>query len=276
MKSRVTELWEGGVYPKIVSVVLDDSPATAMYVNLKQAAAQRVGIGFETIFLATPEVASVIGTVMATSGVDTDEVVRVLREVGERDDVTGLWVQLPLPAEMNASSVLSALPVEKDIDCLNPLNLGRLLFAESTLMPATVRAVTEILRDSQIKLIGKRVVVVGASPWLGKPLSIVLSNLGATVTMVWETETKLSELTRQADVLISAVGRPKLITAEMLKEGAVVIDVGVSRVNDKVVGDVDFENVKNVAGIITPVPGGVGPLTVVSLLENCLDLMSRP
>ena len=258
VRQRVQTLLDQGVTPKIVSLTLDESPETAMYVELKRQAAERIGVVFEKVLLDSK----------------SDEgVIREIREIGERGDIHGIWVQLPLPEQLDAVNVLSAIPPEKDIDCLNPINLGRLLFPKPTLIPATVRAVMTILETSKTDLVGKRGVVIGSSPWLGKPLALVLSQAGATVTMVWETESSLSDLTRQADVLITAVGCPHLITVDMVKEGAVVIDIGISQVAGKVVGDVDFDRVQNFASLISPVPGGVGPLTVVSLLENCLDLI---
>lgn len=248
-----------GFAPKLVAILVGNNPASQIYLRLKGEAAQRIGIDFEK--KEFPE------------DVDPQEVIAEIKRVNQDDRVWGIMVQLPLPKESGIRNqelgILGTIAPAKDIDCLTPHNLGLLAMGQPKFLPATVRAVLTIIQNSrlaakQAKFIiqNSNVVVVGRSNIVGKPLALILTNLGATVTVCHSKTKNLSDFIRKAEILISATGIPGLIKKEMVKKGAVVIDVGSPK------GDVDFEEVKKVASFITPVPGGVGPLTVVSLLEN--------
>ncbi len=240
LAKRVRELARKGRVPKLVSIVVGDNPASHMYVNLKGEAAARVGIKFEKLELKITDV------------------ITAIRKLNEDESVTGIMVQLPLPdiVRQETDRVLGAIAPEKDVDGLT--GKGRFL-------PATVKAVLDILEEMKVDVIDKPVVVVGRSRIVGKPLAVALADRGAKVTVAHSQTTDLGEVTRKADILVSATGKQGLITATMVKPGAIVIDVGEPK------GDV-AERVWEVASYMTPVPGGVGPVTVVSLLENLVKV----
>ncbi len=240
-----------GVTPKLASIIVGDDQASHLYLGLKEKAAKRVGILFEK--KAFPAEA------------DEKEIYKAFKDLNQDDEVHGIIVQMPLPKKFDPFWLVSKIDPEKDVDCLTPENLGLLVSGKPFFLPATVKAVMEIIKRSKKKIQGSRVVIVGAGNLVGKPLALHLNNLGATVTVCDEFTKNLGESTKQGDILVSATGVPGLIKKEMVKERAVVIDVGSPK------AEVDFEGVKKVASLITPVPGGVGPLTVVCLLENLLD-----
>jgi methylenetetrahydrofolate dehydrogenase (NADP+)/methenyltetrahydrofolate cyclohydrolase len=257
--------------PRLVVLLVGDVAASASYVKGKAAASARVGI--------ESEVVSVPGT--AT----TLEIVSLVKAIaaGEHGHADGILVQLPLPPHVDATAVLDAVPPDRDVDGFHPENAGLLSQGRPRFVPCTAAGVQRILIDAGIATAGRHAVIVGRSDIVGKPLAALLAAkppraaapgqrtcCDATVTLCHSRSADLASLTRQADILIAAVGRPKLITADMVKPGATVIDVGINRVDGKLVGDVDFDGVRDVAGKITPVPGGVGPLTVAMLLANTL------
>lgn len=257
--------------PRLVVLLVGDVAASASYVKGKAAAATRVGI--------ESEVVSVPGTST------TDELVDLVKSVarGSRGPVDGILVQLPLPPHVDTTTVLDAVPPDLDVDGFHPENAGLLSQGRPRFVPCTAAGVQRILIDAGIETAGRHVVIVGRSDIVGKPLAALLvakppravppgqrTCCDATVTLCHSRSGDLGSLTRQADILVAAVGVPKLITAAMVKPGATVIDVGINRVDGKLVGDVDFDGVREVAGKITPVPGGVGPLTVAMLLANTL------
>jgi methylenetetrahydrofolate dehydrogenase (NADP+)/methenyltetrahydrofolate cyclohydrolase len=260
-----------GRRPRLVVVLVGDVAASASYVKSKAAAAARVGI--------ESEVVSVPG--IATTG----ELVNLVKDIarGDRGHVDGILVQLPLPSHVDSVAVLDAVPPHLDVDGFHPENAGLLSQGRPRFVPCTAAGVQRILIDAGIETAGRHVVIVGRSDIVGKPLAALLvakppramppgqrTCCDATVSLCHSRSADLASITRQADILVAAVGVPRLVTADMVKPGAVVIDVGINRVDGKLVGDVDFDGVREVAGKITPVPGGVGPLTVAMLLANTL------
>ncbi|NCX98472.1 MAG: bifunctional 5,10-methylenetetrahydrofolate dehydrogenase/5,10-methenyltetrahydrofolate cyclohydrolase [Planctomycetia bacterium] len=257
--------------PRLVVVLVGEIAASAAYVRGKAAAAARVGIDAEVLRLpATTDTATLVALVAA-----------VARE--EHGPADGILVQLPLPPHIDTTAVLDAVPPDRDVDGFHPVNAGLLSQGRPRFVPCTAAGVQRMLIDAGIEAAGRHAVIVGRSDIVGRPLALLLSAkpprtvapgeptcCNATVTLCHSHSTDLSALTRQADILVAAVGRPGMITAEMVKPGATVIDVGINRVAGRLVGDVDFEAVSRVAGRITPVPGGVGPLTVAMLLANTL------
>ena len=250
--------------PRLVVVLVGDLAASASYVKSKAAAAARVGIDAEVI------------PVPVTA--DTAELVALVQAIArdEHGPADGILVQLPLPPHVDTVAVLDAVPPDRDVDGFHPENAGLLSQGRPRFIPCTAAGVQRMLIDAGIETAGRHAVIVGRSDIVGKPLALLLAarspagtNGGdATVTICHSRSSDLPAITRQADILVAAVGRPRLITADMVKPGAAVIDVGINRVAGKLVGDVDFEAVRTVAGWISPVPGGVGPLTVAVLLCN--------
>jgi methylenetetrahydrofolate dehydrogenase (NADP+)/methenyltetrahydrofolate cyclohydrolase len=244
------------VAPCLAAVLAGGNPASRQYVESKARAAGLVGIRSETFQLAGD-----------TSG---DEYVALIDELNRRTDVHGILPQLPLPVQIDPRRVFERVEPRKDVDGLTPDNAGRFALGHPRLVPCTPLGILALIDYAGVRLDGAEVVVVGRSNIVGKPVALLALARHATVTICHSHTTDLPAHTRLADVLISAVGRPRVIRREMVKGGAVVIDVGNSRIEGKTVGDVDFEGVKEVAGAITPVPGGVGPMTIAMLLENTL------
>lgn len=254
--------------PRLVVVLVGDVAASASYVKSKQSAAARVGIDSEVI--------------RVEETVETEELIGLIRRIAaeEHGPADGILVQLPLPPRVDERAVLDAVPPDRDVDGFHPENAGLLSQGRPRFVPCTAAGVQRMLIDAGISTAGKRAVIVGRSDIVGKPLALLLAGRGAggdaTVTLAHSRSANLAEITRSADILVAAVGRPSLITAEMVKPGAAVIDVGINRITDpatgkgRLVGDVDFEAVRPVASWISPVPGGVGPLTVAMLLANTL------
>ncbi|MSQ31164.1 MAG: bifunctional methylenetetrahydrofolate dehydrogenase/methenyltetrahydrofolate cyclohydrolase FolD [Dehalococcoidia bacterium] len=262
----------GGRRPHLSVVLVGDDPASHVYVRNKGRACEEVGMTSETIAL------------LATTS--QQKVLEVVARLNADLAVSGILVQMPLPAHIDASAVLRAIDPRKDVDGLTPTNQGLLLQGTPDLIPATPAGVLEMLRRSDIDPEGQRVVVVGRSVLVGRPLAMLLANrmpgANATVTIAHTGTRDLGAVTREADILIAAMGRPRAITAAMVKPGATVVDVGINQILDatrksgtRLVGDVDFESVKDVAGAITPVPGGVGPMTIAMLVVSTLRAARR-
>lgn len=258
-----------GRRPRLVVVLVGDLAASASYVKSKAAAAARVGI--DSTVLEVP------------ASLQTDALVELVRAIArdEHGPADGILVQLPLPPHVDTVAVLDAVPPDRDVDGFHPENAGLLSQGRPRFIPCTAAGVQRMLIDAGIETAGKHAVIVGRSDIVGKPLALLLASRprpeggptagrggDATVTICHSRSTDLAAVTRQADILVAAVGRPGLITANMVKPGAAVVDVGINRVAGKLVGDVDFEAVRRVAGWISPVPGGVGPLTVAMLMAN--------
>ena len=250
---------EGLATPHLGVVLCGDDPASATYVRNKGRAAERAGIRFT---LMTPGADS-----------STADILALCARLSDDPDVDGMLVQLPLPRQIDAGAVLEAVPAAKDADGFHPLNLGRLAAgAAPPVLPGTPLGCMELLRRSGVPIAGSRVVVVGRSVIVGRPLALLLLNADATVTVCHSKTRDLAAVCREADILVAAIGRPGMITAEYVKPGAAVIDVGTTPVADQLLGDVDRASVEPIAGWLTPVPGGVGPMTVAMLLRNTLAL----
>ncbi|MBQ7165259.1 MAG: bifunctional methylenetetrahydrofolate dehydrogenase/methenyltetrahydrofolate cyclohydrolase FolD [Clostridia bacterium] len=262
MRSEIAEKIKGyAVKPCLAVVMVGEDPASAIYVRNKGKACSEVGMVSVTRVL--PENAS------------QAEVEAVVGELAADDKIHGILVQLPLPAHIDADAVLSLIPTEKDVDGFSPQNVGNMLLGKPCLSACTPSGAVELIKYAGVEISGKHAVVVGRSNIVGKPAAILLLKENATVTVCHSKTADIAAITKQADILVVAVGKPKFITADMVKEGATVIDVGINRIDGKVVGDVDFESVSAKAGAITPVPGGVGPMTITMLLKNTLSAYER-
>jgi len=257
IKIEVNELKKKNVDVGLAVVIVGDNPASRVYVNAKKKACEEVGIN--SYEFALPENSS------------QEDLVELINELNSDDKINGILVQLPLPKHINENEIINAISYEKDVDAFHPINVGKIMIGDYNYLPCTPAGVMELIKSTGITIAGKECGIVGRSNIVGKPMSMLLLNESGTVTICHSKTKDLKETCKRADILIAAVGVPNLIKADMVKEGAVVIDVGINRLeNGKLCGDVDFENVKNVAGFITPVPGGVGPMTIAMLLKNTL------
>jgi methylenetetrahydrofolate dehydrogenase (NADP+)/methenyltetrahydrofolate cyclohydrolase len=245
--------------PKLVAVLMSDDPASETYVRMKREAADEVGIDSETVHIEpdAPE----------------DELLSTVAELNDDETVDGILVQLPLPDHVSKERAIEAVAPEKDVDGFHPFNKGLLMEGRPRFVPATPKGVVRMLREHGVELEGANVVVVGRSEIVGKPLAALLfsRDVNATVTVCHSRTEGTEEHTRAADVVVAAVGVPGFVKADMVSEGVVVVDVGINRVDDELVGDVAYDEVAEKASAITPVPGGVGPMTVASLLENTVE-----
>ncbi len=257
IKEEVNQLKQRGIIPGLAFILVGDNPASQVYVNMKTKACEEVGI--YSINHRMPR------------EVSEKELIDVIKMLNDNPMVHGILVQLPLPKHINEEKIIEAIDYRKDVDGFHPYNMGRLARGNPLFSSCTPLGIMRLMEEYSIDVKGKDVVMVGAGNITGKPMALMLTNAGATVQICHIYTQNLKEKTKRADILISAVGKPGLITEDMVKEGAVVIDVGISRVEGKVVGDVDFENVSKKASYITPVPGGVGPMTIAMLLYNTLQ-----
>ncbi|MBC7319603.1 bifunctional methylenetetrahydrofolate dehydrogenase/methenyltetrahydrofolate cyclohydrolase FolD [bacterium] len=242
--------------PGLAVVLVGDDPASIVYVRNKERACKRLGLNYK--LLKFPQ------------SISRDELLSSIRTLNEDREINGIIVQMPLPKHLDAFDVVSNIDPLKDVDGLHPDNLGRLSSGKPRIIPCTPLGIIELLKRENIDIRGKNAVIVGRSNLVGKPLFHLLLSLDATVTVCHSKTIDLKRETSRADILVCAVGVPRLITVDMVKEGAIVIDVGINKVEDKLVGDVDFERVKEIATFITPVPGGVGPMTVAMLMKNVI------
>lgn len=247
--------------PCLATVVVGKDESSKLYVKKRGKICEKIGVISKVYDL--PE--------------DSEEnnVLELIGKLNNDENVHGIIVQLPLPKHIDKRKISEAVSPEKDVDCMNPLNIGRLASGDEIVAPCTPKAVIAILEKSGIKIKGKNVVIVGRSRIVGRPLALMLINRDATVTICHTKTKNLEKHTRNADVLIAATGSPGLIKRDMAKKNAVVVDVGINVVNNNIVGDVDFENVKNKASFITPVPGGVGPVTVAMVMKNTVEAFKR-
>lgn len=244
-----------GIIPGLAVVLVGNDPASRTYVRLKEKACAAAGIYSEKYTL--PE----------TTG--QDELFELVNRLNHRKEVHGILVQLPLPGGLDEASVIETIDPWKDVDAFHPSNVGRIMVGNYRFLPCTPAGILELLHREKIRVSGKSCVVVGRSNIVGKPMAMLLMHENGTVTICHSKTENLKEICRRADILVAAVGRPKFITADMVKPGAVVIDVGMDRdENGKLCGDVDFDAVEPVASYLTPVPGGVGPMTIAMLLKN--------
>ena len=254
LKEKVAKYKEQGIEITLAVVKVGNDPASAVYVRNKEKACEYVGINSKT--LALPEETT------------EEELLNVVKELNEDKNVNGILVQLPLPKHIDESKVLLTIDSTKDVD---PVNVGKMVIGEDTFLPCTPAGIIEMIKRTDIDIEGKECVVIGRSNIVGKPMAMLMLKENATVTIAHSRTKDLKEVTKRADIIVAAIGKAKFVTADYVKEGAVVIDVGMDRdENGKLCGDVDFESVSKVASAITPVPGGVGPMTVTMLLVNCL------
>ena len=262
MKDRVAQMRQQGIVPKLVVVLVGNNSASEVYVRNKHKACGEVGIESEVIKM--PEETT------------QQELLDVVKGLNEDRTVDGILVQLPLPGQINENVVLRSILPEKDVDGFHPVNVGLLSIGDDCYAPATPSGIIAMFKEYGIEIAGKHCVIIGRSNIVGKPMAALLLRHNATVTVCHSKTQNLSELTRQADIVIVATGHRHTLTADMVKEGAVVIDVGMNR-NElgKLCGDVDFDEVKEKASFITPVPGGVGPMTITELLENTILAAQR-
>jgi methylenetetrahydrofolate dehydrogenase (NADP+) / methenyltetrahydrofolate cyclohydrolase len=248
---------ELGRPPGLATVLVGEDPASAIYVRRKREACEEVGI---QSFHHEPD-----------GSVSQEDLLELVTDLNEADEVDGILVQLPLPDQIDAGPVIAALDPGKDVDGLTPTSAGLLARGEPGLVPCTPRGVMELISSAGVDPEGKEAVIVGRSNLVGRPLFSLLLGAHATVTVCHSRTADLGEVCRRADILIAAAGQPRLIGAEMIRPGATVIDVGTNRTDEGLVGDVDFEAARGVAGAITPVPGGVGPMTIAMLLANTVE-----
>jgi len=272
LTQRIESLKSKGVTPGLAVVLVGDDPASHVYVRMKGMKCQELGMHSETIIL--PESTS------------EEDLLMKVHELNKSSKIHGFLIQLPLPGHISEERVISAMDPSKDVDCFHPMNVGRMLIGSPGLLPATPAGVQQMLIRSGIETAGKHVVVVGRSNIVGKPMAALMVQKGvgadSTVTIVHSRTRNLGEITSKADILVVAMGKAKFITRDMVKEGAVVIDVGTNRIDDataqkgsRLVGDVDFEDVKDKVGMISPVPGGVGPMTICMLMSNAVLAAER-
>ena len=262
VEGRVSALKANGLTPGLAVILVGDNPASKTYVANKQRSCEEIGMFSELIKLP--------------ADITEQALLEQIEDLNKRDDIHGILVQLPLPKTINEDAVIATISPEKDVDGFSPISVGKMMLGQDTYLPCTPFGVMKLLEHSGIEVAGKHAVIVGRSHIVGKPMGQLLLQKDATVTYTHSKTKDLSSFTKQADIIIAAVGRAKFITAEHVKLGAVVIDVGINRdENNKLCGDVDFESVNGIASHITPVPGGVGPMTITMLLENTVQAAEK-
>lgn len=250
-----------GITPGLAVIIVGDNPASRTYVNSKHKACEKIGVYSEVHNL--------------DENVSEETLLSKIEQLNNDDKINGILVQLPLPKHINEKLVIEKIHPSKDVDGFHPISVGSMVVGNDSFLPCTPHGIIKLLEYSNIEIEGKNAVVIGRSNIVGKPIAMLLLEKNATVTIAHSRTRNLKEVTKNADILIAAVGRPKFVTADMVKEGAVVIDVGINRIEEGLVGDVDYNNVKDIAGHITPVPGGVGPMTITMLLYNTVKSASK-
>ncbi len=262
LKEAVAVLKEKGVEGALAVIQVGADPASSVYVRNKKRACEYIGIRSESYEL--PE------------GTSEEELLSLIQKLNDDSNINGILCQLPVPAHMDENKIIRAIAPGKDVDGFHTQNVGALVVGQSGFVSCTPAGIIQLLKRSGIDIAGKHCVVVGRSNIVGKPMALLMLKENATVTVCHSKTADLKGICREADILIVAIGKPKFITAEYVKEGAAVIDVGIHRQeNGKLCGDVDFDAVETIAGAITPVPGGVGPMTIAMLMNNCVEVMTR-
>jgi len=258
LKVKVAKLKEKKIEPTLAVVIVGDDPASHVYVRSKKRACEYIGI--RSLSYELEETAS------------EEELIAIVNELNEREDVHGILVQLPLPSQISEDKVIMSIDPKKDVDGFHPVSVGNLSIGNPGFISCTPYGIMELLKRNKISVEGKHCVVVGRSNIVGKPIAMLMLRENATVTVCHSRTKDLAAMCREADILIAAIGRPKMITREFVKEGATVIDVGINRLEDgSLCGDVDFDGVKEKTAFITPVPGGVGPMTIAMLMTNVVE-----
>lgn len=258
LKEKAAALKEQGISVTLAVIQVGNNPASTVYVNNKKKGCEYIGIG--SLSYELPEETS------------EEELLSLIRELNERKDVNGILVQLPLPSHIDEDKVIKTIDPKKDVDGFHPQSVGALCIGQPGFVSCTPAGIIQLLKRSGIEIAGKECVILGRSNIVGKPMALLMLRENATVTVAHSRTKDIKEVTKRADILIVAIGQPKMITRDYVKDGAVVIDVGINRdENNKLCGDVDFQDVEPVCSAITPVPGGVGPMTIAMLLHNCME-----
>ena len=261
LREEVARLSKCGKVPGLAVIIVEGDPASRIYVNSKKKACEEIGIHSEEYALP--------------SDVTEEKLLAIIDELNAREDIDGILCQLPLPKHINEEKILLAIKPEKDVDAFHPVNTGKIMIGNYDFLPCTPAGVMELIKESGIDVSGKDCVVIGRSNIVGKPQAMLLLHANGTVTICHSRTKDLAEKVKKADIVVAAVGIAKFVTADMVKEGAVVIDVGMNRDGGKLCGDVDFEEVSKKAAAITPVPGGVGPMTIAMLMKNAVTSYKR-
>ncbi len=255
LSEKVSEYKKNGLYPKLATVLVGSDPASRIYVNLKKKDSEKIGIDYEEFYY---------------NDISEADLLLLIDTLNKRKDVHGILVQLPLPKNIDTNKILEKIHPLKDVDGFTPINVGRILLNISDLFPCTPKGVVKILDEYNIPIEGADITIINRSNIIGKPLAAMMINRGGTVTVVHTKTKDLKEKTKNADIIIVGVGKTDFLTADMVKEGAVVVDVGITRDVDGIKGDVKYDEVSKKTSYITPVPGGVGPMTRAMLLENLI------
>lgn len=261
VKDGVKKLKDNGITVGLAVIIVGSDPASQVYVANKKKACQSLGIISEEY--ALPENTS------------QQELLDLINELNNKKSINGILCQLPLPAHLDEKLIINSISPEKDVDAFHPANVGKIMIGDYDFVPCTPAGVMEMLTYHNIDISGKNCVVIGRSNIVGKPMGMLLLHKNGTVTICHSRTKNLKEVCKKADILVASVGKSGFVTADMVKEGAVVIDVGINRVDGKLYGDVDFDNVKEKASAITPVPGGVGPMTIAMLMQNTLTAAKK-
>lgn len=261
IKEKVIKLKNRNIVPKLAIILASNDEASNIYVNKKRKLCEELGILEEEYILS--------------ENTTNEEILNIIEKLNNDVSVDGILVQLPVFKHLNENMILNKISPKKDVDGFHPLNLGKLLIGEEDLVACTPKGIMTVLEELGTDISGKNAVIVGRSVIVGKPIAALLLNKNATVTICHSKTVDLKEYTKKADILVVAVGKPHIITSDMVKEGSIVIDVGINRIDGKVVGDVDTEEVSKVAKYVTPVPGGIGLTTVVSLIDNVVNVASK-
>lgn len=255
LKTEVENLKGEGINPGLAVIIVGDDPASKVYVNNKKKACAEIGVYSEEYALPAETT--------------QEELLKLIEKLNNQENISGILVQLPVPKHIDEETIINAINPKKDVDAFHPVNVGKIMVGNYDFVPCTPAGVMELIKESGIDVCGKECVIVGRSNIVGKPQAMLLLHANGTVTVCHSKTKNLKEVTKRADILVAAVGIPEMITGDMIKEGAVVIDVGINRIAPKkLVGDVHFESAEKVAGAITPVPGGVGPMTIAMLMRN--------
>lgn len=262
IRQEMEQLKTTGFQPGLAVVLVGEDPASQVYVRHKEKACHDLGYYSEVHRLP--------------STTSQEELLAMVDQLNKQENINGILVQLPLPKQIEEKAIINAIAPEKDVDGFHPISVGNLVIGDDSLLPCTPAGVIELIKRAGVEISGKHAVVIGRSNIVGKPVSLLLQRENATVTMCHSRTSNMKELAKQADILVVAIGKANFVDASYIKPGAVVIDVGVNRLeNGKLAGDVDFESAKEVSGPITPVPGGVGPMTITMLMQNTLVAAKR-
>lgn len=262
LKIECDELKSKGIKPKLAVIMVGENSASKIYVKNKSKACNEIGIEYEEFNIQNK--------------ITSEELKELINKLNEDSTINGILLQSPIPSNLDINEILKTIKPEKDVDGFNPVNVGKLVLNQDTFVSCTPFGIMKMLEEYNIDLCGKNVVILGRSNIVGKPLLHCLLNKNATVTICHSKTQNIKEITSKADILITAIGHPRFVTSDMVKDDVVVIDVGINRLDDgKIVGDVDFENVKEKASYITPVPGGVGPMTIAMLMNNVIKATKR-